>query len=201
MIPLLGVTLELASKFQCISLFLPFNLCFCFFILSNQNTFNIACGYMDRLTKRLWKKQKWISLYTDVCRECMAEWKFNISKQFGYSCLIRITYGIASAAVVLPIYGLALSKPTISISEPLLLVRRWICYRIYFPLVVLVYSGVMYQQIQRLSPTNNRENVQWTGLQKVARQYRSQTLSIIYMVEWYFDTWNREMKEVFVFKK
>jgi hypothetical protein len=150
LIPLLGVTLELASKIPMAYLFLPFLICaFGFFILSNQNTFNIACGYMDRIDKEIVKKAKMdFPLYQMSAGNAMAEWKFNISKQFGY--FMPHPYyllGIASAAVVLPIYGFSIIEGRLFLYQ-----NHYYWYDVgfviasIFALVVLVYSGVMYQQ-------------------------------------------------------
>jgi len=112
-IPLLGLALDMANRIPATYLLIPFLICaFVFFFLSNQNTFNINCGYLYQLDCEIVKRVKAdFPLFQMSIGEAMADWKFNMSSNFGY--FIPQPYyllGIAVALVVFPVYIFCIVK-------------------------------------------------------------------------------------------
>jgi hypothetical protein len=148
LLPLLGFAIDLANKNPVTYLLIPFViLAFISFIMANQNTFNINCGYMDRIDNYIVKKSQLdFPLFQMSIGNAMAEWKFNISSGFGY--FIPHAYyilGFASAIVVLSIY-------LYSVVQGNAYLYRYHCYWYYvgynvicgIGFAVILYSGIKY---------------------------------------------------------
>ena len=147
-IPLLGLALDVASRFPAIYLLIPFLICaFVFFFLSNQNTFNINCEYSDRLDREIVKRAHMdFPLFQMSVGNTMADWKFNMSSGFGY--FIPQPYyllGIAVAVVILPVYIFSIVR-----GDSFLCENHFYWFNVGFDifsvigLTTILYTGIVY---------------------------------------------------------